>query len=184
MIPYICLIVVIIVILFIYKFKDISSEFNSVLTRIHHGENEIDELLNRKSTLLNEVCESINNINENVVFTSVNKAKKKNLDAMKLDKDLAEIYCELKEYLLVNKAFIPEEELKNKIDELALLELNLEATKLFYNDNSIIFNGLIDKGPSKIIAKKKGYDYKSLYTFNKEEFFEILKKDKKKNKEA
>ena len=38
---------------------------------------------------------------------------KKNLDTMKLDKDLSEIGLELKEYLLVNKAFIPEDELKN-----------------------------------------------------------------------
>jgi len=107
---------------------------------------------------------------------------KKNIDTMKLDKDLAEISLELKEYLLVNKSFIPEDELKNNLDELIELDLNLEATKVYYNDNSTIFNEFIEKFPSKIIAKKKGYDYKNLYTFKEEQLFEILKKDNK-NKE-
>ena len=109
---------------------------------------------------------------------------KKNIDTLKLDKDLSEIYLELKEYLLVNKSFIPEKELQNKIEELNELELNLEATKVFYNDNSIMFNELIEKFPSNIIARKKGYDFKNLYTFKEEELFEILKNDKKKTKES
>lgn len=184
MIPYLILILVIILFLIFNKFTDVTADFNSVLTRIHHGENEIDELLNKKATLLDEIFESINNINENPVFSSISKVMKKNLDARKLDLDLAEAYSELKEYLLVNKAFIPEDELKKKIDDLSILELNLEATKVFYNDNSKIFNKLIDNFPSKIIAKKKRYDYKNLYSFTKEEFFEILKKDKKKKKDA
>lgn len=184
MIPYIVLIIIVLLILFIYKYKDIISEFNSVLVRIHHGENEIDELLNKKANLLDEICEDINNINDNKVFSSVKKVMKKNIDTLKLDRDLAEIYSELKEYLLVNKSFVPEEGLKNKIDELSELELNLEATKIFYNDNSGIFNDLIDSFPSSIIAKRKGYDFKNLYTFKEEELFEILKNDKKKKKQA
>lgn len=183
MVPYIILIVVLLLILVISKFKSITSEFNCVLSKIHHGENEIDELLNKKANLLDEICEEINNLNDNKVFSSVQKVMQKNLDSFKLDKDLAEIYCELKEYLLVNKSFIPEDDIKRKIDELITLELDLEATKTFYNDNSSVFNDLIDKFPSKIIANKKGYDNKNLYTFSEEEFFEILKKDKKKNKE-
>lgn len=185
MVPYIVLILVILIILVIYKYKDMVSDYNSVLIRIHHGENEIDELLNKKADLLDEICESINNINDNRVFSSVKKVIKKNLDTMKLDKDLSEIGLELKEYLLVNKAFIPDEELKKKLDDLVELDLNLEATKVYYNDNSTTFNELIEKFPSKIIAKRKGYDFKNLYTFKEEQLFEILKKDnKKKEQEA
>lgn len=184
MIPYIVLVVVILLILLISKYRNIISEYNSVLTRIHHGENEIDELLNKKADLLDNICESINNINDNRVFSSVKKVLKKNIDTLKLDKDLAEIYLELKEYLLVNKSFVPEEELQSKINELSELELDLEATKTFYNDNSTIFNELLDSFPSKSVGKRKGYDYKNLYTFKEEELFEILKKDNKKKKEA
>lgn len=185
MVPYVILLVVVLLILLIYKYRDIVSNYNSVLVRIHHGENEIDELLNKKADLLDQVCESINNINDNRVFSSVKKVMKKNLDTMKLDKDLAEISLELKEYLLVNKSFVPEDELKAKLDELVELDLNLEATKVYYNDNSTIFNELIAKFPSKIIAKRKGYDFKNLYTFKEEQLFEILKKDnKKKEQEA
>lgn len=184
MIYYIILVVVILLILFIYKYRDISSSFSAVLMRIHRGENEIDELLNKKADLLDAVCDEINNLNDNKIFSSVKKNMKKNIDSIKLDRDLAEAYLELKEYLLVNKSFVPEEELKNKIDQLAELEIDLEATKIYYNDNSTIFNELLEKFPSKTIGKRKGYDTKNLYTFSKEEFFEILKKDNKKKKEA
>ncbi len=184
MIPYIILLIVIITIIFIYKLKDVTKDFNSILVRIHDGENEIDELLNRKGNILNEVCEEINELNENRVFSSVAKITKKNIDSLKLDRELSEVYSELKEYLLVNKSFIPEEELKNKIDALEELETNLDATKLFYNDNSTIFNELLDKFPSSLVARKKGYDFKFLYTFEEDEFFEILKDKKKKEKEA
>ena len=76
MIPYIVLVVVILLILLINKHMSIVQEYNSVLTRIHHGENEIDELLNKKADLLDSVCESINNINDNRVFSSVKKVLK------------------------------------------------------------------------------------------------------------
>ena len=89
---------------------------------------------------------------------------------------------ELKEYLLVNKTFIPEEELQKKINLLSEIEIDLEATKSYYNDNSGIFNELLEKFPSSVVGKRKGYDTKSLYSFNQEELFEILKKDKKKKK--
>jgi len=180
MLIYIILIIFILAILFVYKYRDIVSDFNSVLLRIHHGENEIDELLNKKADLLDIICEEINNLNDNTVFSSVKKLMKKNLNVIKLDKDLSTLYYELKEYLLVNKTFIPEDELKKNIDELAIIDLDLEATKTYYNDNSSIFNEMIDTFPSKIIAKRKGYDYKNLYTFSEEELFEILKNDKKK----
>jgi hypothetical protein len=175
---YIGLLIIILLILFIYKYRDISASFSAVLMRIHCGENEIDELLNKKATLLDDICEEINNINDNKIFSLVKKDSKKNIDSIKLDRDLSVLYLELKEYLLVNKSFIPEEELKNKIEKLSELEIDLEATKSYYNDNSMIFNDLLAKFPSKIIGKKKSYDSKNLYSFSKEEFFEILKKDK------
>lgn len=184
MVPYIILVVVILLILLIYKYIDISSTFSSVLMRIHRGENELDELLNKKADLLDEIFDEINNLNDHKIFSSVKKSMKKNIDTIKLDGDLAEAYLELKEYLLVNKSFIPEEELKNKIDKLAVLDLDLDAVKNYYNDNSNIFNDLLDRFPSKFVGRRKGYDTKNLYTFSKEEFFEILKKDKKKNKDA
>ena len=136
MVPYIILIIVILLILFVYKYIDISSDYSSVLKRIHLGENEIDELLNKKADLLDEIGEEINNINDSKIFSSVKKAMKNNIDTIKLDHDLSEAYLELKEYLLVNKSFIPEEELQSKINLLADVEIDLEATKCYYNDNS------------------------------------------------
>ena len=130
---------------------------------------------------MKDIVENINQINENEVFPNIDKIiKKKSDNALALDRELSEYYHGVKEYLLVNKSYIPDEVIGEKIKELEDIELDLEATKRFYNDNSNIFNDLIDRFPSKIIGRKRGYDFKYLYSFDKEELFEILKNNKKK----
>ncbi len=184
MIPYIVLLIVVIIILIIYKYVSISVDYDIVLRKIHDGENEIDELLHKKAEIMKSIADNINSINDNSLFSDVDKILKKKRDnTLALDRDLGDYYHELKEYLLVNKSYIPDEIVGAKIKELESVELDLEATKRFYNDNSNIFNDLIDRFPSKIIAKKKGYDFKYLYSFDKEELFEILKSKNKKNSE-
>ena len=186
MIPYIVLLVFVIVVLIIYKFKSISADYDIVLKKIHDGENGIDELLKRKGEVMKSIVENINSINDNSVFPDIDKIiKKKSDNALALDRELGDYYHQLKEYLLVNKSYIPDEVIGGKIKELEDIELDLEATKRFYNDNSNIFNDLVDRFPSRIVARKRGYDFKYLYTFDKEEFFEILKNSqKKKNSEV
>ncbi len=185
MIPYIILLLVVIVVLIIFKFKSIKQDFEIILTKIHDGENEIDELLNQKTNLMEDICENINSLSENPTFPSIKQLQKKKLDSISYDRDLNNYYSDLKEYLFVNKSYIPDEETQNKINTLNKVEMDLEATKKFYNDNSNDFNSLIDSFPAKIIARKKGYDFKFTYSFDKEEFFEILKQsDKKKKSDA
>ena len=185
MIPYIVLFIFVIIVLIIYKFKSIGTDYDIVLRKIHDGENGIDELLQKKGEVMKKIVENINSINDNAVFPDIDKIiKKKSDNALALDRDLGGYYHELKEYLLVNKSYIPDEVIGEKIKELEEIELDLEATKRFYNDNSNIFNELIDKFPSKIVGRKRGYDFKYLYSFDKEELFEILKNNKtKKNSE-
>ena len=213
MIPYIVLLVFVIVVLIIYKFKSISADYDIVLKKIHDGENGIDELLKRKGEVMKSIVENINSINDNSVFPDIDKIikvkedmlmfnlkmkffncsfpqkrekviSKKQIFRKKIKKKIF-FYHQLKEYLLVNKSYIPDEVIGEKIKELEDIELDLEATKRFYNDNSNIFNDLVDRFPSRIVARKRGYDFKYLYTFDKEEFFEILKNSqKKKNSEV
>lgn len=178
MIAYILLGIIVIIILVIYKIRSSNNDLDFALTKVHEGENVIDDLLNRKANLIDEICESINKVNDKNVFSNVKKEIKKNVNSFRYDKDLADIYLELKEYLFVNKSFIPEDEIKNKIYELDEIEVNLQAAKNFYNDNSVLFNSLIGKFPIRIIAQKRGYDLKNLYTFEEEQFFEILKDSK------
>ena len=181
MIPYIVLLIFVIIILIIYKIKSIGADYDIVLRKIHDGENEIDELLQQKADVMKEITNNVNSLNDNPVFPDLDKiVKKKNDNTLALDRELGEYYHQLKEYLLVNKSYIPDEIIGEKIKELERIEIDLEATKRFYNDNSNIFNELVDRFPSKVIARKRGYDFKYLFTFDKEEFFEILKNNKKK----
>lgn len=177
MFPYVILFFVLLLIFIIFKYRDIISNYRFVLKRIHLGENELDELLNKKAILLEEICDYINNANDSKASFSIKKITQKNIDTIKLDKELAKSYLELKEYLIVNKAFIPDDDTKNKLERLCNLEIDLEATKSYYNDNCIIFNDLLDRFPYSFVGKRKGYENKNLYSFKKDEFFEILKND-------
>ena len=61
------------------------------------------------------------------------------------------------------------------------LRINISSLSEYFMKylwNTHFFNDLLTKFPSKIVGKKKSYDSKNLYSFSKEEFFEILKKDK------
>ena len=63
MIPYIVLFIFVIIVLIIYKFKSIGTDYDIVLRKIHDGENGIDELLQKKGEVMKKIVENINSIN-------------------------------------------------------------------------------------------------------------------------
>ncbi len=178
MIPYLILLLVVIIIVIFLIFRNISLKFKEVLIKIDEGEENIDKEIEKKYELLNKICESINEINKTKVIKSLYKIKKKSSDNYKLDRDMADVYNELKEYLLANKSFVPDDENAKIINDLYDNEIELNATKSFYNDNVEIYNKLVSSFPSNIIASSKKYDFKYLYSFKEEELFEIMKREK------
>ncbi len=174
------LILILLLLAFLY-FKNAFARFDGLTIKIIEGEENIDNFLNIKSDLLHEVCTHINEINKNKVFSGISFLKKNDFDSFKLDRELTDLYSSLKEYLIMNKSFVPDEETAKNLIDLETNEIELEGSKIFYNDNGKIFNKMIDRFPTNFISRKRNYDYKYLYSFQKEEFFKIMDKKKKKN---
>lgn len=173
---------IIILILIILYFKNSFSKFEHLIVKIIEAEENIDYYLGVKNDLLLNICKSINEINKNKVFTGLSFLKKNDYDSFKLDRELSELYSLLKEYLMMNKSFVADDETAAELKDLEINEIEFEASKIFYNDNCKIYNKKVDKFPTNIIARRKNYDYKYLYTFEKEEFFKIMiNKKRKKN---
>ncbi len=175
-------VVILLIIMIVLYFINTFRRFDELRIRIIEAEENIDLFLDNKAKLMLDLCNTINDINKKKVFTGLSFLKKNNYDSFRLDRELNELDITLKEYLVMTKSFVPDDETTAKLNELELNEIELDGSKIFYNDNSKIFNKMIDKFPSSLVARKKQYDYKYLYTFEKEEFFKIMTKDKKKNK--
>lgn len=173
---------IIIILLLIIYFINLNKNFERLRIRLIEVEEHIDDYLKIKGKLLLEVCNFINDLNKKKVFTGLSFVEKNNYDSFQLDKELDNLYCSLKEYLVMNKAFVSDEEFEKKMNILNENEVELDGSKIFYNDISRRFNQLLDNFPSSLVAKRKGYDFKYLYSFEKEEFFKIIDQDKKKNK--
>lgn len=178
---WIAYIIIILILLTVLYFRNAFSRFDQLTIRIIEGEENIDNFLDVKSELLANVCNHINDINKNKVFSGISFLKKNDFDSFKLDRELSDLYASLKEYLMVNKSFIPDDETAANLLELESNEIELEGSKIFYNENGKAFNRMIDRFPTSIISRRRNYDYKYLYSFKKEEFFKIMTTNKKKN---
>lgn len=176
---YVAILVLILIILY---FKNSFSKFEHLIVKIIEAEENIDYYLDIKSELLLNICNAINKINKNKVFTALNFLKKNDYDSFKLDRELSELHSLLKEYLMMNKSFVADDETAIDLKDLEINEIEFEASKIFYNDNCKIYNKKVDRFPTSIIARRRNYDYKYLFTFEKEEFFKIMiDKKRKKN---
>lgn len=172
-------IVLILIILLINYNLVRQKEINSLINKKEFVETKITKYLDEKGDLLDKICTEINKLSNKKIFNNLNDIKNDYEDLMKKDNILKSINHELKDYMLINKNYVPSKNVNEKLNKLKSLNIELEASEKYYNDISDDFNKIISLFPFNVIAKKRGLDY--LYQFNleKEVFFKILKKDKK-----
>jgi hypothetical protein len=61
-------------------------------------------------------------------------------------------------------------------DDLENINVDCLASEKYYNDNVNLYNKLLETFPSSVVAKIKRFKHKEIYSNEKEEIFEILKK--------
>lgn len=171
----IIVLILILIILFIVIINSKNKEINKLLTKKNYTENKITDMLKIKANLLSEICSEINKISKKKVFNNIKDLKKDYEDLMKKDNILKSTNLELKEYLLINKNFVPSDNVNFKLKELKNIEIELEAAEKYYNDIAEKHNKIISIFPYNINAKRKGLDYLYLFNIEKEILFEILK---------
>lgn len=162
------------IITLILKLK--SDKINTCEIKIEEAEKEIEELLEKKLSLLSELHGLFSERDTDVEFNFLCDLDDVDDDEFKLNSILNKAYKELKNFLEDKRSFIPDDELKAKLDELYKVDIECTATKNYYNDKAILLNRKIKKFPNNIIAKVKRIYAKDLYNDPIEEEFEILKK--------
>ena len=93
-----------------------------------------------------------------------------------LNKELSKFDKTVVELTDYNKEIVFDDTEAEVFENLIKTNINRLAIEKYYNDNVSKFNKLLDKFPSKIISKFRDYSKKELFSNQKEEIFEILKK--------
>jgi len=161
-------------IILVIKIK--SNKINTYEIKIEEAEKEIEDLLGKKLSLLSELQSKFSERDTEVEFNFLCNLEDVEEDEFKLNTILNKAYKELKDFLDDKRSYIPDDEIKEKLDELYQVDIECTATKNYYNDNAILLNNKIKKFPNNLIAKTKGIYKMELYNDPVEEEFEILKK--------
>lgn len=167
---------IIIIILLLTKEKKNLNILINKNKNLNKTNDTISELINKKRDLLYDICKEINKLNNKELFTKLNKIKKED-DNFNLDRLLNSIYKDLKEYLMINKTIVFDDKIKDKIKNLFNLEIEIEAEKTYYNKEAEEYNKLFEPIANKKKAKNNKLDYHFIRILEKEELFEILKKN-------
>lgn len=168
------IITVLAIIMLITKIK--SNSLTNYKIKLNEVEKEIETLLNKKLSLLTELQKKFSERESDVEFNFLCNLEDVNDNEFKLNTILNKAYKELKDFIGEKRSFIPDDEIKEQLEELYQVDIECIATKEYYNNTSIVLNNKIKKFPNNIIAKFKNIKKKELYNDPVEEEFEILKK--------
>ena len=168
------IITVLAIIMLITKIK--SNSLTNYKIKLNEVEKEIETLLNKKLSLLTELQKKYSERESDVELNFLCNLEDVNDNEFKLNTILNKAYKELKDFIGEKRSFIPDDEIKEQLEELYQVDIECIATKEYYNNTSIVLNNKIKKFPNNIIAKFKNIKKKELYNDPVEEEFEILKK--------
>ena len=166
-----------IIILLVFSLLIINgNKLKSMNIKIEEAEKNVSEVLKEKYDLLVSVDSIMKSKDKDDLFEGLDSIDKENIDSIELNKCLSKydkVIVELTDY---NKEIVYDDDEEEIFENLIKTNINRLAIEKYYNDTVTNFNKLLDKLPSKIIAKFKDYSKKDLFKNEKEEIFEILKK--------
>lgn len=171
----ICVIILLIAIIF-GLFVIAKGRFQVAIIKINEAEENVGLLLKEKYDLLLEISKFVKEKTNEATFDGLENININEINNFDLNSELSKYDNSILELSEFNKDIeFSEEELKI-FDDLGNINIQSLAVMRYYNDNVTLYNELINKFPSSIVAKLKGYKEKKLYSNEKEEIFEILKK--------
>ena len=157
------------------------NSYQRCIVRISEAENNIDVLLSKLEEHLTRLISAIKEINSRyddekaiVEFNKINDDKK---NSFLLDKSLNSCRFLLQELIDSDANLIDNEKLVDIKYDIIEAVSDLTAAKKYYNDYVVCYNKLIKCFPSNIVGKLWHYKLKDFYSNEKQEMFEILKKN-------
>ena len=148
----------------------ISNKYQDIILRIEEVDELIDDTIKNKYNTINQVISQIHKIDENIkgnIFDEIIKLRSRKISNYELDKKIKNAYTELQSIKDNNDTLKDNKDIKKSIKELKEYDNKLTTLHKYHDTNTTIYNDMLEKFPTNIIANINKYKPKDLY--NKEE---------------
>ncbi len=141
------------------------NKFNESIIRIDEAEMKIDANLREKYDLLDRAISLAKNITEidNKDLNEVMKLKARKISNFDMDRKLVKIYNEFLNIYDKNIKLREDDDIFKINKQIELIDEELLTLRNYYNGNIVIYNKMIKKIPTNIIAKIKKYKERLFY---------------------
>jgi len=170
---YIIIALAIILILYALVYNKIKTQ----ILKINAAENEIDESLRNKYDIITKIISQIKKIDKtNKDFKDIDKIKDEELSSFEFERKLKDIEFQIYTIKNDNSKISKNSTINELWYEIININTKISAEEKYYNENTTIYNSLVTKFPSKLIAiilryKEKSYfDGKDMYDDNIKDF--------------
>ena len=167
--------IAIVVLLIIYSI--IHNKIKAQIIKINSAENKIDESLRLKYDLLVKIVSEIKKVDkDNTSFENLDEIKNDALSSFEFERKIADIESKMYTFKNENIKINKNNTFNDLWYEIINLNTKIIAEEKYYNENTTIYNNLVSKFPSKIVAKilrlkeKKYFDGKDMYDKNIKDF--------------
>lgn len=147
-----------------------NNKYQDITLRIEEVEELIDDTIKAKYNTINQVISQIHKIDEDIksnIFDEIIKLRSRKISNYELDKKIKDAYTELESIKDNNDKLKDDNNIKKSIKELKEYDKKLTTLHKYHDTNVEIYNEMLEKFPTNIIANINKYKPKDLY--NKEE---------------
>lgn len=173
----IILYIIIIIGIILIGYALIYNKIKTQILKINSVESEIDESLRVKYDLLVKIISEIKKIEKDIdKFNDFEKIKDENLSSFEFERKLADVESDVYTIRNDNNKLVKNNTFNDLWYEMTNLNTKIKAEEKYYNENTTIYNELVTKFPSKLIAvilrlnEKRYFDGKNLYDKNVKDF--------------
>lgn len=173
----IILYIIIIIGIILIGYALIYNKIKTQILKINSVESEIDESLRVKYDLLIKIISEIKKIEKDIdKFNDFEKIKDENLSSFEFERKLADVESDVYTIRNDNNKLVKNNTFNDLWYEITNLNTKIKAEEKYYNENTTIYNELVTKFPSKLIAvilrlnEKRYFDGKNMYDKNVKDF--------------
>ena len=141
------------------------NKFSEAIIRIDEAESRIDTNLREKYDLLDRSISLFKNTIklDDKAFKDLAKLKARKISNFELDRILANSYNEFITLYNANKELRDNDDVYKIYKQVELIDEELVTLRNYYNNNITMYNKMVKKIPTNIIAKIKKYKERTFY---------------------
>lgn len=170
---YIIIFLVFILFIYVWLYNKIKTE----ILKINSVESEIDDSLRSKYDLIIKLITEIKQVdNDNKDFENIINLKDEDLSSFEFERKLIDVEAKIYTLMKDNSKLSKNASFNDDWYTVINIDTKIKGAEKYYNEHTTLYNNLVSKFPSSIVAKtmrlkeKKYFDGKNMYDKNIKDF--------------